>query len=106
MYITVKSIKRNLGFKGIEANDLIIGLPLFFFIIFLFSFSELRLFAIMLFVISVFLFLPINLSKKNRMYKIIFLVFQYLKKDKEYSFQKNTRKELNFNGIFRKTNKT
>ena len=28
MYITVKSIKRNLGFKGIEIPDIIIALPI------------------------------------------------------------------------------
>ena len=34
MYITVKSIKRNLGFKGIEISDIVIALPM----IILFSF--------------------------------------------------------------------
>lgn len=101
MYITVKSIKRNLGFKGIEVADLIIGVPLFFLILLLFSFSNLRLFAVILFVISVFMFIPISLSKKNRMYKILFLFFNYLKKEKEYIFFKDERKENKLNAVFR-----
>ena len=28
MYITLKSIKRNLGFKGIEISDIVIALPI------------------------------------------------------------------------------
>lgn len=101
MYITVKSIKRNLGFKGIEIADLIIGVPLFFLILLLFSFSSLRLFAVILFVISVFMFIPISLSKKNRMYKILFLFFNYLRKEKEYIFFKDERKENKLNAVFR-----
>lgn len=101
MYITVKSIKRNLGFKGIEVADLIIGVPLFFLILLLFSFSSLRLFAVILFVISVFMFIPISLSKKNRMYKILFLFFNYLRKEKEYIFFKDERKENKLNAVFR-----
>lgn len=101
MYITVKSIKRNLGFKGIEVADLIIGVPLFFLILLLFSFSNLRLFAVILFVIGVFMFIPISLSKKNRMYKILFLFFNYLRKEKEYIFFKDERKENKLNAVFR-----
>ena len=36
MYITVKSIKRNLGFKGIEVSDIIIALPILILFIILF----------------------------------------------------------------------
>ena len=35
-----------------------------------------------------FLMIPINLSKKNRMYKVMHLVFKYLFKCKEYIFRK------------------
>ena len=31
MYITVKSIKRNLGFKGIEISDIVIVLTIIYF---------------------------------------------------------------------------
>ena len=36
MYITVKSIKRNLGFKGIEISDIVIALPMIILFIVLF----------------------------------------------------------------------
>ena len=41
MYITVKSIKRNLGFKGIEVSDIIIALPILILFIVLFCFTPL-----------------------------------------------------------------
>lgn len=97
MYITVSDSKRNMGFKGLEVTDIIIGLPLLFILLFLFSFKAFRLFAVILLVITIFLFLPINLSKKNRMYKILFLVFSYLKRKKVYLYFKN-EKEGKFNG--------
>lgn len=102
MYITVKSVKRKVGFKGIEATDLIVGLPLLFTLLLMFSFSGLRLISIILFVISVFMFLPINLSKKNRMYKVMTLVIKYLKNDKKYIFFKEDRKEGKINGILKR----
>jgi len=103
MYITVKSIKRKVGFKGIEVVDIVVGLPLFFILLFMFSFSSLRTIALILFVVAVFMFLPVNLSKKNRMYKIMFLVFKYLKSNKEYIFFKTEkRKENKINGIFKR----
>ena len=102
MYITVKSIKRKVGFKGIEATDLIIGLPLLFFLLLMFSFSNLRIISIIFFVIVVFMFLPINLSKKNRMYKVITLVISYLKKSKNYIFFKEGRKDEKISGIFKR----
>jgi len=65
MYITIQSIKRKVGFNGIELTDLVVGIPLFFILLLMFSFSTLRSLAIVLFVISVFMFIPINLSKKK-----------------------------------------
>lgn len=102
MYITVKSIKRKVGFKGIEATDLIIGLPLLFILLMMFSFSSFRSIAIIFFVIAVFMFLPINLSKKNRMYKVIALVVAYLKKDRKYIYFKEERKEGKISGILKR----
>mgnify|MGYP003571434938 CR=1 FL=1 len=96
MYITVKSVKRKIGFKGIELNDLLIGLPALFVLLFLFSFVELRKIAIILLVITIFLFLPVNLSKKNRMYKIIYLFFKFLINKKEYVYQKLTDRKEEF----------
>ena len=91
MYLTIQSTKRRVGFGGIELNDLIIGIPLFFTLLLMFSFSSLRTISIILFVISAFMFIPVNLSKKNRMYKVIGLMFKYLFKDKTFIY-KNERK--------------
>ncbi len=102
MYITVKSIKRTIGFNGIELTDLLIGIPISLFLLFLFSFSNLRFFAVILFVICVFMLLPINLSKKNRMYKVIFLALNYLKKGKDYIFIREEQKEGMINGFFKR----
>ena len=46
MYITVASIKKNLGFKGLEINDLIIGIPVLFFFLLLFCFTPYKLASI------------------------------------------------------------
>jgi len=100
MYITIQSIKRKVGFNGIELTDLVVGIPLFFILLLMFSFSTLRSLAIVLFVISVFMFIPINLSKKNRMYKIIWLFICYLKRDKLFSFIKESM-EVKKNGIIK-----
>ena len=86
MYITVDSVKRKVGFKGIELMDLIIGFPLVFILLFLFSFSSLRFLAVILLSITVFMFLPISLSKKNRMYKIIYLTLRYMINKKKYLY--------------------
>ena len=79
MYITVKNMNKTLG-KWVEYNDLYIGIPLFIAFLIIFSFIFLS--------ISVFIMLPIKLSKKNRMYKVIYLVFRYLFRCKEYIFKK------------------
>ena len=87
MYITIKSLNKTLG-KYIEMTDLYIGLPMLFIFLILFSFTNLKLFAVCFLVICIFLLLPIQLSKKNRMYKIMFLVFRYITKCKDYCFFK------------------
>ena len=38
--------------------------------------------------IGIFCLLPVNVSKKNRMYKVIGLMFKYLFKNKYYVYQK------------------
>lgn len=88
MYITLQSVDRKVGFKGVEATDLIVGLPLFFILLLMFSFSQLRIISIILFVISAFMFIPVTLSKKNRMYKIIYLVFSFFIKNKVFLYNK------------------
>ena len=86
MYITVKSLKKTLG-KYIELTDLYIGLPSLILFIILFSIPPTRIISLMFLSIVVFLMIPINLSKKNRMYKVMFLVFKYIFKGKEYIYK-------------------
>ena len=87
MYITIKSIKKTLG-KYIEMTDLYIGLPILMIFLTMFSFSNLRLISLIFLTIGIFILIPIQLSKKNRMYKVIGLLFLYLLKCKRYAFFK------------------
>lgn len=85
MYITINSIKKTLG-KYVEMTDLYIGLPMLMIFLMLFSFSTHKLFSLVFLTICVFLMIPINLSKKNRMYKVMGLFFKYLFKNKQYLY--------------------
>ena len=87
MYITISSIKKSLG-KYIEMNDLYIGLPILFLFLTLFSFDATRMLALIILTIGVFLMLPITVSKKNKMYKIVILLFKYLFGVKEFIYMK------------------
>ena len=88
MYITVSSIKKTLG-KYIEMKDLYIGLPLLFIFLLMFSFSNYKIFSFIFLTISIFLMLPVRVSKKNRMYKVVFLFVKFFINRKEYIFSKN-----------------
>ncbi len=85
MYITITSLKKTLG-KYIELTDLFIAVPSLILFIILFSISFTRFISLIFLMIVVFLMLPINLSKKNRMYKVMFLVFKYIFKNKEFIY--------------------
>ena len=87
MYITIRSIKKTLG-KYIEMTDLYIGLPILMIFLTMFSFSNLRLISLIFLTIVIFILIPIQLSKKNRMYKVIGLIFIYLFKCKRYVYFK------------------
>lgn len=87
MYITIKSIKKTLG-KYIEMTDLYIGLPMLMIFLILFAFTNLKLQALVFLSVCAFLLIPINLSKKNRMYKVVILLFKYVFKCKEYIYLK------------------
>lgn len=90
MYITVKTIKRNFGFRGVELYDLIIGVPIILLFIALFIFTNLQTLSIIGLMISVFCLLPVNISQKNRMYKVIFLIIKYCFKNKMYIYKKES----------------
>ena len=85
MYITIKSIKKTLG-KFIEMTDLYIGLLMLMIFLVLFAFTNLKIEALMFLSVCAFLLIPINLSKKNRMYKVVILLFNYLFRNKNYCF--------------------
>ena len=84
---TIKSIKKTLG-KYIEMTDLYIGLPMLMIFLILFAFTNFKLQALVFLSVCAFLLIPINLSKKNRMYKVVILLFKYVFKCKEYIYLK------------------
>lgn len=86
MYITLTSLKKTLG-KYIELTDLYIGLPSLIVFIILFSIPFTRLISLMFLAVVVFLLIPINLSKKNRMYKVMLLVIKYIFRCKDYIYK-------------------
>lgn len=88
MYITVTSIKRTLG-KYIEMKDLYIGLPMLFSFLLIFSFTNHKIASLIYLTICVFLMLPIKVSKKNRMYKVVILMIKYLFNCREYTYSRN-----------------
>ena len=87
MYITLKSIKRNLGFKEIEVSDIVIAFPIIIIFIVLFCFSSLKIPSLIFLMIGIFCLLPIKVSKKNRMYKVIGLIFKFLFRNKKFIYQ-------------------
>ena len=87
MYITIKSLKKTLG-KYIELSDVYIGLPLLFIFLIMFSFTNFKLFSLVFLTISIFMLLPVSISKKNRMYKVLFMVIKYITRNKEYTYSK------------------
>ncbi|MGM9876809.1 MAG: hypothetical protein ACI33S_00755 [Bacilli bacterium] len=87
MYITVTSIKRTLG-KYVEMKDLYIGLPMLFSFLLIFSFTNHKIASLIYLTICFFLMLPIRVSKKNRMYKVVILMIKYLFNCREYTYSK------------------
>ena len=87
MYITLQSIKRNLGLFNLELEDLIIGsiFGLLFIILFLLHFYTISLVIVSLGVLSL---IPMDFSKCNRMYKLFIVFTKFLFKNKNYYFYK------------------
>lgn len=92
MYIVVNSLKRNLGSKGIEINDLLIGIPILFIFVFMFVFSPFKIESLVFLLVGAFMLLPISVSKKNRMYKVIILLIAFLFRNKTYIYSKEKEK--------------
>lgn len=93
LYITIRSVKKTLG-KYVEMQDLYVGLPILFLFLILFSFTRFKIFALIFFTIGAFLMIPITVSKKNRMYKVFGMLFSYLFRVKDFTYEK----EENING--------
>ncbi len=86
MYITLKSIKKDYGFKGIEINDILIALPMLILFVILFCFTNLKLLSLELLLVCTFCLIPINVSKKNRMYKVLILMIRYIFRIKTFVY--------------------
>ena len=87
MYITINSLKKTLG-KYVEMTDVYIGIPMIMTFLSMFAFSTNKIYSLVFLTICVFLMIPINLSKKNRMYKVMGLFFKYLLKNKTYIYMR------------------
>ena len=85
MYITLKSLKKTLG-KYIEYTDLYIALPSIILFLILFMIKGTRIISLIFISVILFLLIPINFSKKNRMYKIIGMVLSYMFRCKNYIY--------------------
>lgn len=85
MYITVGSLKKTLG-KYIELTDLYIALPSLIVFLVMFAIPITRIVSLVVLSIILFLLIPIRLSKKNRMYKVMWLVFKYILKEKMFIY--------------------
>jgi len=87
LYITLQSIKRNLGLFNLEIEDLIIGsiFGLIFTILFLLHFYTISLVVLSL---GIFSLIPMDFSKCNRMYKLFILFTKFIFQNKNYYFYK------------------
>ncbi len=74
-------------------TDLYIGLPMLIIFLVLFAFTNLKIQALVFLSICAFLLIPINMSKKNRMYKIMILLLEYIFKNKNYCYFNEDIKE-------------
>ncbi|MBR1376680.1 MAG: hypothetical protein IJ565_02585 [Bacilli bacterium] len=95
MYITVKTIKRSLGFKGIEILDIAISFPIIVLFILLFCLTSLKIPSLTFLMLGAFCLLPINISKKNRMYKIIGLIFSFIFRTKYFVYINDKEEYIN-----------
>jgi len=87
MYITLKSIKRNLGLFNLEFEDLILGgiFILVFTILFILKFYTSAVVIISFGALSL---VPMDFGKCNRMYKLFILFIKYLFKNRNYFYYK------------------
>ena len=87
--VKVNNNNRNLAEYISKMKDLYIGLPMLFVFLFLFSFTSHKLISIIYLTVCIFLLLPVKVSKKNRMYKVVILLVKYIFKCKNYYYIRN-----------------
>lgn len=87
MYITLQSIKRNLGLFNLSLEDLLVGtiFGITFTILFLLNFYTISIVIISLGIISL---CPIDFSKSERIYKLIITFIKYMIRNKNYYYYK------------------
>ena len=85
MYITMQTIKRNLGLFNLQLQDIIIGgiVSVIFVILFLLKFYTIGLVILSFGIIAL---VPMNFSKADRTYKLVILFCRYLFSSKEYCY--------------------
>lgn len=107
MYITVASVKRNLGFKGLEIRDLLISFPFIALFLILFCCTSYKLVGLSILIIGIFALVPVKVSQKNRMYKVLMLLGRFLFSVKEFTYynNKNIRGLMLFDKIQNKERK-
>ena len=88
MYITMQTIKRNLGLFNLEISDLIIG-TIFAIISVVFFLTQNYTIAFVILSFGVVALVPINFSKMNRVYKLFILFIKYLFNKREYFYVKD-----------------
>ncbi len=89
MYITMQTIKRNLGLFNLEVADLIIG-SIFAVISIVFFLIQSYTIGFVILSFGIIGLVPVNFSKKNRIYKLMGLFLEYLFKKREYIYFKNS----------------
>lgn len=95
MYITIPSMKKTLG-KFVELDDLLVGLPILFIFLILFSFTPWKLFSVCFLVLGVLMMLPVQIGKANRMYKVFILLINYMKRKRNFVLVKKGKENLNY----------
>ncbi len=87
-YVTVNLDKRNLGLKGLEFADIILAFLGLFLFLFLVLVVKSPMLAIYISIIYIALLAPIQLSNKNRVYKIVFMLIIYIFNKHIFIYQK------------------
>lgn len=87
MYITLQSIKRNLGLFNLTIEDILVisAFGVLFTIMFLLGFYTISIVIISFGIISI---CPVEFSKSKRMYKLFVFFIKYVFKNKHFYYQK------------------